>query len=71
MNNFWERNKPNFAFYIHCRADIADLTEAKKLLNEAVVLPLWMPDFFTGIRRPWKVYAQGILSRRYAAIKLS
>eukprot|EP00112_Aurelia_sp_Birch-Aquarium-sp1_P013259 Seg2808.1 transcript_id=Seg2808.1/GoldUCD/mRNA.D3Y31 product="Katanin p60 ATPase-containing subunit A1" protein_id=Seg2808.1/GoldUCD/D3Y31 len=35
-------------------ADIADLTEAKKLLNEAVVLPLWMPDFFTGIRRPWK-----------------
>lgn len=34
--------------------DIAELTEAKKLLNEAVVLPLWMPDFFKGIRRPWK-----------------
>eukprot|EP00794_Sanderia_malayensis_P000192 gene192-806_t len=34
--------------------DIADLHEAKKLLQEAVVLPLWMPEFFTGIRRPWK-----------------
>uniref|UniRef100_A0A8C0H9V8 Multifunctional fusion protein n=1 Tax=Chelonoidis abingdonii TaxID=106734 RepID=A0A8C0H9V8_CHEAB len=35
--------------------DIADLEEAKKLLREAVVLPMWMPDFFKGIRRPWKV----------------
>lgn len=35
--------------------DIADLQEAKKLLEEAVVLPIWMPDFFKGIRRPWKV----------------
>ncbi len=34
--------------------DIADLQEAKRLLEEAVVLPLWMPDFFKGIRRPWK-----------------
>ncbi|XP_039601658.1 katanin p60 ATPase-containing subunit A-like 1 isoform X2 [Polypterus senegalus] len=34
--------------------DIADLEDAKKLLNEAVVLPMWMPDFFKGIRRPWK-----------------
>ncbi|KAJ0172158.1 hypothetical protein K1T71_012131 [Dendrolimus kikuchii] len=34
--------------------DIADLTEAKRLLEEAVVLPMWMPDFFKGIRRPWK-----------------
>lgn len=37
------------------RDDIADLEEAKKLLREAVVLPMWMPDFFKGIRRPWKV----------------
>ena len=22
--------------------------------QEAVVLPLWMPDYFKGIRRPWK-----------------
>lgn len=35
--------------------DIADLQEAKRLLEEAVVLPIWMPDFFKGIRRPWKV----------------
>ena len=34
--------------------DIADLQEAKQLLQEAVVLPLWMPDYFQGIRRPWK-----------------
>ncbi|KAH7422895.1 hypothetical protein KP509_12G030900 [Ceratopteris richardii] len=34
--------------------DIAGLTEAKRLLEEAVVLPLWMPEYFQGIRRPWK-----------------
>eukprot|EP00040_Diaphanoeca_grandis_P021099 m.112354 g.112354 ORF g.112354 m.112354 type:complete len:510 (+) comp28188_c0_seq2:139-1668(+) len=34
--------------------DIAGNTEAKRLLEEAVVLPLLMPDYFTGIRRPWK-----------------
>lgn len=34
--------------------DIADLDEAKRLLNEAIVLPMWMPHFFKGIRRPWK-----------------
>jgi len=34
--------------------DVAELREAKQLLQEAVVLPLWMPDFFKGIRRPWK-----------------
>jgi len=26
--------------------DIADLSEAKRLLEEAVVLPMWMPEFF-------------------------
>ncbi|XP_063285550.1 katanin p60 ATPase-containing subunit A-like 1 [Pelobates fuscus] len=40
---------PNVRWY-----DIADLEEAKRLLREAVVLPMWMPDFFKGIRRPWK-----------------
>ena len=40
-----------------CRSDIAGLGEAKKLLEEAVVLPLLMPDYFTGIRRPWKVHS--------------
>eukprot|EP00049_Salpingoeca_infusionum_P007989 m.128883 g.128883 ORF g.128883 m.128883 type:complete len:511 (+) comp13880_c1_seq2:274-1806(+) len=34
--------------------DIAGHAKAKKLLEEAVVLPMIMPDFFTGIRRPWK-----------------
>ncbi|KAI9208500.1 P-loop containing nucleoside triphosphate hydrolase protein [Polychytrium aggregatum] len=35
-------------------SDIAGLREAKSLLEEAIVLPLWMPDYFQGIRRPWK-----------------
>lgn len=34
--------------------DIADLDVAKNLLQEAVLLPLMIPDFFKGIRRPWK-----------------
>lgn len=34
--------------------DIADLETAKGLLQEAVLLPLKMPQFFTGIRRAWK-----------------
>ncbi|EFJ44801.1 katanin catalytic subunit, 60 kDa [Volvox carteri f. nagariensis] len=34
--------------------DIAGLEEAKRVLNEALVLPMIMPDFFTGIRRPVK-----------------
>jgi katanin p60 ATPase-containing subunit A1 len=34
--------------------DIADLTSAKALLEEAVVVPMWLPDYFKGIRRPWK-----------------
>ena len=40
---------PNVSF-----DDIAELTETKKLLNEAVLLPILMPEYFTGIRRPWK-----------------
>lgn len=34
--------------------DIAELEDAKRVLQEAVVLPLLMPDYFRGIRRPWK-----------------
>lgn len=33
---------------------IAGLQEAKAILQEAMVLPLIMPEFFKGIRRPWK-----------------
>jgi katanin p60 ATPase-containing subunit A1 len=43
------QGKPNIHWF-----DIAGLDEAKKLLNEALVLPMLMPDLFTGIRRPWK-----------------
>ena len=35
--------------------DIADLHEAKRLLEEAVVLPMWMPDFFKG-KLKWFLY---------------
>jgi katanin p60 ATPase-containing subunit A1 len=34
--------------------DIASLEDAKRLLQEAVVLPLLMPEVYTGIREPWK-----------------
>jgi katanin p60 ATPase-containing subunit A1 len=34
--------------------DIAGLDECKKLLREAVILPIIAPHLFTGIRRPWK-----------------
>lgn len=35
--------------------DIADLQDAKNLLEEAVVLPMLIPDFFKGkLRRPWR-----------------
>jgi katanin p60 ATPase-containing subunit A1 len=34
--------------------DIAELEQAKKILQESVLLPLLLPDFFKGIRRPWK-----------------
>lgn len=47
---------------MRCREDIADLEDAKKLLREAVVLPMWMPDFFKGIRRPWKVQIHSSIS---------
>lgn len=34
--------------------DVAGLNDAKAILQEAVVLPVIMPEFFKGIRRPWK-----------------
>lgn len=40
---------PNISF-----DDIAELENAKMLLQEAVLLPILMPEFFQGIRRPWK-----------------
>ena len=34
--------------------DIAGLHEAKKSLNEALIMPIKYPDFFTGNVKPWK-----------------
>ena len=34
--------------------DIAELHEAKQALKEAILLPILLPDFYQGIRRPWK-----------------
>ena len=34
--------------------EIAELRDAKRVLQEAVLLPLLMPEYFKGIRRPWK-----------------
>lgn len=48
----------NISLTCFFRDNIADLEDAKKLLKEAVVLPMWMPAFFKGIRRPWKVLIQ-------------
>ena len=38
--------------------DIGGVADAKQLLNEAVVLPLIIPDYFVGIREPWKGTAE-------------
>lgn len=35
--------------------DIAASSVAKRLLHEAILLPIILPEFFTGIREPWKV----------------
>ena len=37
--------------------DIAGLEEPKRVLQENVILPLLMPDYFQGIRRPVKASA--------------
>lgn len=41
--------------------DVAGLTEAKRLLEEAVVLPLWMPEYF-------QVFLVGLKSKYYCSI---
>ncbi|CAN0359965.1 unnamed protein product, partial [Ectocarpus fasciculatus] len=43
------QDSPNVRF-----DDIVQLTEAKRLLCEAVQLPLQYPSIFTGLLRPWK-----------------
>ena len=48
--------------------DIAGLEEPKRVLQENVILPLLMPDYFQGIRRPVKVGASS--SRASAQIQI-
>ena len=45
--------------------DIAALDTAKRLLNEAVVLPLLVPEFFTGIREVRKAGGCGSFRRLF------
>ena len=33
--------------------DVAGLENAKKSLQEAVILPMKFPEIFTGARKPW------------------
>lgn len=50
-------------------SDVAGLNDAKAILQEAVVLPVIMPEFFKGIRRPWKVRDTKWCFFRYSPLK--
>lgn len=43
------------------RSDIAGCDEAKKLLEEAVVLPMLIPDYFTGMHTTFSSVFDSIL----------
>uniref|UniRef100_A0A2P2LQB5 K+ transport growth defect-like protein n=1 Tax=Rhizophora mucronata TaxID=61149 RepID=A0A2P2LQB5_RHIMU len=45
------REKPNVKW-----VDVAGLESAKQALQEAVILPVKFPQFFTGKRRPWRAF---------------
>ncbi|KAJ0237791.1 hypothetical protein HA466_0247020 [Hirschfeldia incana] len=45
------REKPNVKW-----TDVAGLESAKQALQEAVILPVKFPQFFTGKRRPWRAF---------------
>lgn len=48
--------------------DIAGLHDAKQVLQENCVLPLLMPQWFQGIRRPVKVSQQRAISQFPSAL---
>ena len=45
-------------------SDIAGLENAKRLLEEAVTLPLLLPEYFTGLREPWRRFAGPLVAAR-------
>ncbi|XP_050281764.1 protein SUPPRESSOR OF K(+) TRANSPORT GROWTH DEFECT 1-like isoform X1 [Quercus robur] len=45
------REKPNVKW-----SDVAGLESAKQALQEAVILPVKFPHFFTGKRKPWRAF---------------
>ncbi|KAG0502509.1 hypothetical protein HPP92_002581, partial [Vanilla planifolia] len=51
LNSAIIREKPNVKWN-----DVAGLEGAKQALQEAVILPVKFPQFFTGKRRPWRAF---------------
>ncbi|XP_078437064.1 protein SUPPRESSOR OF K(+) TRANSPORT GROWTH DEFECT 1 isoform X1 [Wolffia australiana] len=51
LNSAIIREKPNVKW-----EDVAGLESAKQALQEAVILPVKFPQFFTGKRRPWRAF---------------
>lgn len=51
LNSAIIREKPNVKWN-----DVAGLEMAKQSLQEAVILPVKFPQFFTGKRRPWRAF---------------
>eukprot|EP00252_Welwitschia_mirabilis_P002270 TRINITY_DN1218_c0_g1_i1.p1 TRINITY_DN1218_c0_g1~~TRINITY_DN1218_c0_g1_i1.p1 ORF type:complete len:436 (-),score=95.41 TRINITY_DN1218_c0_g1_i1:106-1413(-) len=51
LNSAIVREKPNVKW-----CDVAGLESAKQALQEAVILPVKFPQFFTGKRKPWRAF---------------
>ncbi|KAI4386115.1 hypothetical protein MLD38_004076 [Melastoma candidum] len=51
LNSAIIREKPNVKWN-----DVAGLESAKQALQEAVILPVKFPQFFTGKRQPWRAF---------------
>uniref|UniRef100_A0A453DVN6 MIT domain-containing protein n=1 Tax=Aegilops tauschii subsp. strangulata TaxID=200361 RepID=A0A453DVN6_AEGTS len=51
LNSAIITEKPNIKWN-----DVAGLESAKQALQEAVILPVKFPQFFTGKRRPWRAF---------------